>query len=435
VPAGKDYLLLFLEKRIFTLGAADDNLLKMLRASVDTVVSAMENDFNLVIPFSLVALDAETPADDPVFGTVAMAVQEQWNTYTERFADVPRTLFRAILLDALRRLAENNIEVAGALDLLCRNLIKTLRAGGEAPILEDFAQKMFTVAQPEADKHWSMALNDSKVRIPVLKLGPLDSHEISVNREHLRQAFQTPNWNQHNWQNKPDLLQQHLLSQGVEKIAEIVEAAVKAGGVSADDLKKNVADPIRAALKEALETVSHIAIVTQSPVQTLRRQIDLLWWKEAAFSETLKLSYRSIPRALLAITFAIDLAALVPPWSPLGVERFLAQAFWVEFASDRREAESEKLLTDQYLKRIKEDQSASSIFNRLPVEVDKSSGRSTLISFLSDFIDNRVDLKHLERRTGLHPSIDVNEPEICARVFREIQALRLLKLERNGAAE
>lgn len=113
----KDYLLLFLEKRIFTLGTADDDLLKNLRASVDGVVAAMERDSTLVVPFSLVALDPDTPANDPVFGTVATAVQNQWNTYTEQFADVPRTLFRAILLDAILRVAEKDVEVAGAVDL------------------------------------------------------------------------------------------------------------------------------------------------------------------------------------------------------------------------------------------------------------------------------------------------------------------------------
>ena len=227
MPIDKDYLLLFLEKRIFTLGTADDDLLKKLRASVDTVVAAMEDDLNLVIPFSLVALDSETPPNDPVFGSVATAVQNQWNTYTERFADVPRTLFRAILLDAILRVAEKHVEVAGAVDLLCRNLLQSLQAVGEAQILEDFAKKMFSLAQEEADEHWRTAFDDSTTKAPVLKLGPLNAREVKIDRAPLKAAFEISNWAQHNWQTKMDVLYQHLNGQGVEQIAATIEDAVR----------------------------------------------------------------------------------------------------------------------------------------------------------------------------------------------------------------
>lgn len=310
-----------------------------------------------------------------------------------------------------------------------------LEAGGEAHILEDFAKKVFRLAQDEAEEHWSIEFDDSTIKAPVMKLGPVNARDVKVDRDKLRAAFQISNWGQHNFQSQPNLLYQHLQSQGIEAIAETVESGVKASGVSADELKKNIIDPLQKVFEELLDGVSQITMAMQAPIQTLRRQIDLLWWKEAAFSETLQKCYRSVPHPLMAVTFAIDFANLVPAWCPQPVERFLAAAFWTGSGSDSPEAEAQRSLIDDYLESFKTHKETSTVLSHLPVQLDNSQGRSTLISFASDLANGNAELTDLAQRTGLQPSMEVHEAEICLRIFREIQALRLLSDKQNGASK
>lgn len=429
----KDYLLLFLERRIFTIKSADDGLLQKLRAAVTDVVQAVGSDLFLAIPYTRAALDPETPINDPAFETVASAVQKQWNTYTEVFTE-PRTVFRAIILDALSHLSEEEPDVAGSVDLITRNILPHIQSGGETEILTSFRDRVREISQLEAERQWPSDAHVNSLKLPSIKIGPLNGSAITINRDSLKAGFPRPAWNTGNWMSNDQQLLEVITNQGVEAIATTIEAAVKAGGISSDDLKKSLIDPLQRGIKDVVDSVSTSLASTVAPITTLKRQADLLWWKEAAFSDHLQQSYRTLPAGLLPLAFALDFASLLPPSSPLAVEHFLAEAFWVQTAPVTTRGKSTKPNLGTYLESLKSEARTSQLLNELPIPVDDSTGRSTLLGFVNEFSLGKTNLETLLARTGLSPSLEMTSADICLHLFRDIQALRLLASEKDGDA-
>lgn len=430
----KDYLLLFLERRVFSLQSADDERLQKLRSAVEAVQETIGSDLSLTVPYTLIALDPKVPINDPAFEVVANAVQQQWNTYTEVFTE-PRTVFRAIILDALARLAEEDVDVAGAVDLICRNILPQIRSGGETDILTNFRDRMRAISQAEAERQWP---NDPHVvtpKLPQIKFGQLNGSAVSINRDTLKAGFPRPPWNNNNWPTHDQQLLEVIQNQGVEAIASTIEAAVKAGGISSDNLKKNLIEPLQNGIQGLVDSVAASLRAATAPITTLRRQADLLWWKEAAFSEHLQQAYRTVPSPLLPLAYAMDFAALLPPWSPVAVEHFLAEAFRTRPVLSSGKSKVGKSNLGTFLDGLKMNAQTPTLLERLSIPPSIETGRSTLLAFISEFSRGGVDQTSLLPRTGLSPELKIDDAEICLYLFREIQALKLVTTEQDGDGE
>ena len=426
----KDYLLMFLEKRIFTLKAGDDNLLDKLRAAVGAVVQGISGEPRLAIPFTLIALDPLAPIDDPVFETVATAVQDQWNTYTEVFPE-PRSVFRGVLLDALSKAAEDDVNVAGAVDLVCRNILPHVESGGETQIITKFRDRVRELAHAEAERQWPSDAQANAPKAPTIKFGPLGGKKVSLDRDAFRAGFPRPAF-QNNW-NDPGALYSMIASSGADNIAAAIESAVAAGGVSPEDLKKNFTDPLLNGINALIGSVAASLESAVAPLTTLKTQSDLLWWKEAAYSERLQRSYRQISLTLLPLVSALDFAAMLPSWSPLATEYFLAESVWAFISL--AQLKSKKITLSAYLEKLEGASDSKDLIVSLPIELLETSGRSTLLAFVVDVLIKKSDPKQALAKTGLSADLNLSEAEISLAFFREIQALRLLSEEEGGDSE
>lgn len=426
----KDYLLMFLEKRIFTLKAGDDSLLEKLRAAVGAVTEKISSEPRWVVPFTLIALDPLAPIDDPVFETVATAVQDQWNTYTEVFPE-PRTVFRAVLLDALARAAEEDVDVAGAVDLIFRNILPHLQSGGETDIITKFRNRLRELAQAEAESQWPSDARVSLPKAPTIKFGPLSGKEVSIDRNTFRAGFPRPAF-QNNW-NDPGALYSMIASSGADNIAAAIESAVAGGGVSSEDLKKNLTDPLLHGVNALIGAVATSLESAIAPLTTLKRQSDLLWWKEAAYSEHLQRSYRATSTTVLPLVSALDFALMLPPWSPVATEYFLAEAVLVYLSSAG--SKLKKISLSAYLEKLARESNVEDLLDAIPVELLETPGRSTFLAFAAGVITKKLDAKEVSAKTGLSAELSLSEADISLMFFREIQALRLLSEDATGAPE
>ncbi|HET6842321.1 MAG TPA: GTPase-associated system all-helical protein GASH [Candidatus Angelobacter sp.] len=423
----KDYLLMFLEKRIFTLKAGDDSLLDKLRAAVGAVTEKISSEPRLVVPFALIALDPLAPIDDPVFETVAAAVQDKWNTYTEVFPE-PRSVFRAVLLDALAKTAENDVNVAGGVDLVCRNLLPHIESGGETEIVTKFRNRMREIAHVEAENQWPSDAEVSIPKAPTIKFGQVSGKSVSINRDTFKSGFPMPQI-QNNW-NDIRSLHAMIAGPGADNIAAVIESAVAAGGISAEDLKKNLTDPMLKGLNDLIGSVATSLTSAKAPLTTLKRQSDLLWWKESAYSEHLQRSYRTVSTTLIPLVYALDFAKLLPRWSPLATEHFLAEAILAYSSSTGSKAKKNTLLS--YLEKLSDDPDAKGLLDAITVELPNTAGRYTLLAFTADVVAKKVDAKQSLVKTGMSPELIVSDVDICLNYFREVQALRLLSEDEAG---
>src|ERR1700733_2717419 len=112
-----DILQEFLNRSLSNIGKADDTRFAKLRKAADQLASSLQAKRRAALNYMLVATDPDAPVDDPVFDEVGSFVQEQWQTYRTCFADVPRTLFRALILEALWQSIQKDSAIASAVCL------------------------------------------------------------------------------------------------------------------------------------------------------------------------------------------------------------------------------------------------------------------------------------------------------------------------------
>jgi hypothetical protein len=320
-------------------------------------------------------------------------------------------------------------------DLITRNVLQRVQSGGETEILTEFRDRVQQIAQAEAEKHWPVSGNAVTPKIPAIKFGQLSVNGVTIDRAAMKAGFPQPAWNNQNWMTHDQQLFDMITNQGVETIASTIEAAIKEGGVSSEDLKKNLLDPLQKGLKELVESIATSLVTATAPITTLKRQSDLLWWKEAAFSECLQQSYRTVSSSVLPLAFALDFAKLLPVWSPIAVEHFLAETFWARPVPGTAKTKGAKANLGMFIESLKTEAKTSGLLARLSVSPRSSNGRSTLLGFLCDFAHGKAELKTLMQRTGLSPVLEMPDWEICLHFFREIQALRLLAAGQDGEAE
>jgi len=221
---------------------------------------------------------------------------------------------------------------------------------------------------------------------------------------------------------------------GADNIAAYIESAVAEGGISPEDLKKNFTDPLFKGLNDLTGSVAASLTSAIAPLTTLKRQSDLLWWKESAYSAHLERSYRTVSTTtLIPLASALDFAKLLPPWSPLATEHFLAEAILAYPSSTGSKAERGTLLS--YLEKLSGEADAKGLLDAIPVKPLNTPGRCTLLAFTADVVAKKVDAKQSLAKTGMSPELIVSDVDICLNYFREVQALRLLSEDEAGDSE
>ncbi len=131
-----DILQRFLSRKLFDIGA-DDTRLDRLRKAADELASSLLKVRSPAVTYSLVAFDPSIPADEPVLSEVGTLVEQHWNTYRSCFSDVPRPLFRAILLEALRQGQEKDTAIAATTALISRNVLPHFAVESEREVWND----------------------------------------------------------------------------------------------------------------------------------------------------------------------------------------------------------------------------------------------------------------------------------------------------------
>src|SRR5258708_20501253 len=95
-----EILLQFLEAGVLNVGS-DDTKLEKLRDTTKDLAAALEKAPSRTAQWTLVAVDPEISAHDPVIAEAWMALKKNWVTVVNSYQSVPIALLRASLLDPL----------------------------------------------------------------------------------------------------------------------------------------------------------------------------------------------------------------------------------------------------------------------------------------------------------------------------------------------
>ena len=332
-----DVLRRFLGKGLIDVGGDDDKLGR-LRQTAGDLSGILKKTPVKASPFALVAFDPDTPATDPTIAEVEKALRKRWQTYVNTFAETPVTVFRAMLLDALIRACGDNDTVAVAFVASARNVLPFMEVGGEREIWAEIVGEIEGKVEARAEREWA---TPASISVPAIEFESPSGAEIhisskKVSRNGLAQKLLAaagpisvapnegkvrtngnPHWSQ-------DTSGQWVYEFGTRTAVAVCEAINQAIGslsVEGVDLPRITEDMTKVMSGHLTTTLQAVS----GAMAGLQRRTHLLWWKEALFSPSARMSYRDMSTFDAAALMAFDMHRQVLTLSPASVAAFLRE--------------------------------------------------------------------------------------------------------------
>ncbi len=426
-----DILQKFLSQKLFDIGP-DDTRLDRLRKAANELASSLLKVRSPAVTYSLVAFDPNVPADEPVLAETASRVEQHWNTYRSCFSDVPRPLFRAVLLEALQQGQEKDTGIAAAVALLSRNVLPHFAVESEREAWNDLILSAEGRTEERAQSEWSTQRSSQVAALTAKQASPAPMkidraefgkklHSASGPQNAQGQALPDPN---PYWPNSPQAWAQEFANRASNAIADVVDKAVEQSGKQID---KSLAASLGHQVNDLSDAIGRTSV-------GLQRRSDLLWWKEAAYSPLIKQSYRSVSSESAAVLMAFDLHRQVPTYCPESVEHFLREAVLALIGGQGTTRHKNKPLREIL----------ADFARNCPPGVPEATfqplrqphGRRPLTSYLSDAaIPGNLERKPFVAAVGIDPDTSFSLPEFSVWIFRELQAIRATSDAAKAAAK
>jgi hypothetical protein len=396
----------------------DDSRLELLRTAAAELAKEMESSPRLAIYHALAVSAPDPSPTDTVFAEVAEHVQSQWKLYRNRFADVPRELFKAVSLQALATASSSSNDIALGLGYLSRTLLLKNIPLRQQKTVVDFFDRLNGGLENAALELWATrptGARQQETPVPAVKVTKLDREKISSGviaavgpTDLLNQAITNANpyWpaNNANWAKE-------LGSRLAEIIATAVETGLLQLNTELQRVNKSVIESLRADPEEKASTWASIT-----------RQTQLLWWRKALYSATLKCSYRHLDPADAVVAMSFDYFGIIKEIAPLSAEFLLCEA--VEDVCKGGDSVS----ISQLVKSV-QTVSRASVAAHGNLVADRSG--------LQPLAENLIRLA-CEKQVAQADVLGPNTASACIlarRLYLELQALDLCVLKTPGAAK
>ncbi len=427
-----DILLRFLGKNLIDVGG-DDTKLASLRQTANDLSSILKKAPRKATAFALVAFDPNVQKEDPVIAEAAGVLQKRWETYVNTFAETPITIFRAMLLDALTKTALENDAVAVAFVASARNTLPLMDVGEEREIWSDVVGEVEGKMEERAEDEWA---TPASITLPQIKIDPpppvrMYISGLKVETDRLSKKFQaaagpqaqdpqrgtvSTQGNQY-WPHHNDPWVFEFGQRAASAVGEAITRTMEETTVKGGDPRGMTESLLATISRHLTETVQAVSSATAG----LQRRTNLLWWKEAMFSPSIRTSYRSIPSSIAATLMAFDMHRQVPTLSPASVAAFLREAVIALPTIDSTQKTAIRAL-------VKETRDAD-VLADLRKEAGNltvaPSGRGPLLALIGhgDVLP-QIDDRKFRDLVGVKPDTALTLPDWSVWIFLELQAAR-----------
>ena len=429
-----DVLLRFLGKGLIDVGG-DDAKLGHLRQTAGDLSGILKKTPAKASPFALVAFDPEVPAADPTIAVVEDALRKRWETYVNTFADTPVTVFRAMLLDALIRAAGDNDTVAVAFVASARNVLPFMEVGGEREIWAEIVGEIEGRVEARAEREWATpeSISVPEINFDTSSAGEVHISSKKVSMRALNQKLQAaagplseaPNQGQVSTDGNPYWPQNNqnwvyeFGTRSAEAVGEAINRAIgslSVEGANLPEITKSMMTVMSEHLTATLQAVN-------GATAGLQRRTNLLWWKEALFSPSARMSYRDMVPSDAVALMAFDMHRQIPTFSPASVAAFLREAVIALPTIDPEEKRP--------IRELVEKTRDASVLNELRTEAGKlvaaPMGRGSILGLIGhpDAVP-QIDDRRFRDLVGVKPDIALTLPDWSVWIFREFQAVRAI---------
>ena len=400
---------------------SDDSRFVKLQATATALIDHLHTNPPLLIPATLLAIDRDADEDDPIFALVEEQLIAEWKTMRNTHVNRPRELLRSIIIHALSALGADNSTIAAIISHTAASPINHGQAnvGNEADLLTALLQS-FQKNIETASTHTvpaSQPLTPNRQQSKPLQLSKVLKDEdllADVGRsvgphDQNGESFNTPN---PNWSNSAPQWSYDFTPRMTAALLKAVHLGIK-----------RALAPLDKHLQSERETLQyHLTLHSQALQTALSPRLEVLWWFEAKYSPSLRISYRDLPAPVASFAMAHDLSLLVPAMSPASVIYVLREAVAAvcQSPSDAEPWPLERLLEVLH--------TASSHLRTIVPDATTSDGRIPLLQLVTTFISgNPLPREQVRPMTGVDPGLSISLPDFSMWMFRDIQARRLVE--------
>ncbi len=400
----------------------NDNRVEQLIKSIKDLAENLVDYPHIVRCYTLVALDADIPVNNPLIVATNEIVKKHWKGLEGKYAEPPRNILRGVILSALYQLGMEDSELCRIIYYTASGYSQFVQFGNEKPVIDRIFEKFGKDVEDEAVKEWSLTNAPvvptfPEFRIKEFKLGnaKVDATDLTTELKKAANA-NTQGYGPHNY---PQQWAEHFGTTASAGIVKALETTVKGFGESLstkileNEINKffaNVSTSLTKAFKESFQSL--IAVEQRSK---------LLWWKETLYSTTLRKGYHEIDLAVLPVVMAIDLAKLLPNITPVSVDYLLTDTYRAVIGK-----EPQKQTLIELLRPFEEEQRQKLLAPHLSLMTDCSE-RTTLTAFLAQVIHDQRQLKKFATYTGLRAESQASPDQLAVIVLHDLLTERLIK--------
>ena len=398
----------------------DDSALDKLKKASAEIAKKLQKDKSKIIPYTLVAIDAQIPVSDSSLAEVKEIVIKYWPVFATKASDLLVTYLRAVILEALQSISDN-AQFAGIIWLTGSNVFPYYNLDRETDILKDWLEKIGNIYELEAENQWNISTD--------MKFGSPDEVSLnwtvnysSINAETLTAELKAASvtnqyggenpYGTNNWHVWPDYFSKRAgegIAKEMNRVFTSQNTSIKKGleGYNAQ------LNEYFSGLGKYFESISKQMILG---TQSIQRRSQLLWVKEALYSVGQKMSYRDIPKSDLPFVLAIDMQSLITFIYPISVD-FFTKEILRNIITDADVKLSFSNLLD--IKNLKSIQSILGVQNTI------DSSRKPLISYIQRLVTNQTAIKQMENETGIKPDSEISLADFTVYLLHDLQSIRL----------
>lgn len=414
-----------------SLGSSDD-IYDKLKLAADDLADMLKKEPIKIIKYTLVSLDNTVLETEPIMEEVENIISAKWQMLRSHFENMPIALYRAVILEAISKLAATNVKHASAIWFTAIDVYPLLNIPNkELAILKEFLDKLGDYVEESAMKDWQIVKENIEVKVPKFEV-KLSKTDIEADEEQLVEeliaasgpqgennlARENPN---PHWSNSAPYWSYQFAPRAAAGIAGVMNEAFSA---QSENLNKNVESVQKALntyfielgknMKSALTEASKSSVA-------IERRSQLLWWKETLYSKKLHKSYRKLTSLESAIAMAYDLYYLLPARFPVSVDYILRETFGQIYGPEKKEI---KLI--DFLNEVAKNENIDfmqKFFGSSTVGV----GRINLVAFICKVVNSKVDIKKdIIPSLGIKPDVMVSYEELSLWILHSMSADHLL---------
>ena len=384
----------------------------------------------LIISYTLVALDPNIPDCNEVVKDVKEIIIKKWSTFlnsVSKVKDSPLSYIQAVILDALDNLSKNEV-YAGIIWHTGCNIISFYKITGQKEILSGFLLNIGNKVETAAQASWSIPENTQieyiepiKINIPEIRQGIVSKEKTQV---HLMAAAAQLNIGGENPQypsNNTAIWPTFFSERAAEGLTTEINAALYSPKSSLESVSSSIEGSIRTYFDKLQPYFEQVSSSILKSSESLNKRSNLLWWKQSLYSKSLDKSYRSLEPLTLAVTMSTDLANMVQPIYPKSVDYLLQETLRDVLGENVTDKNEISEFIDK-LGQLSEDE--SQLLESMQVEAtDRMSIGSSIVGIINKTIDN----EEFFEQTGIDKKARLSIQELTVWLFHDLQATELLR--------